>query len=87
MVAVPLLAAAYVGDALDRRFGTTPWLGLVAILVGLAIAGAGVFLVLRRYVQLNPVPPTSEAAREAGKRWQREIEERERRRESGEEEN
>ena len=86
VVGGPLLVAAYVGDALDRRLGTTPWLGLVSILLGLAVAGAGIFLVLRRYASGNPVPPTTDAAREAGRRWRREIEERERRRQAGEEE-
>lgn len=87
MVGGPLLIAATAGDALDRRLGTVPWLGLLSILVGLAVAGTGVFFVLRRYISLNPISPTSEAAREAGRRWQREIQERERRREAGEEEN
>ncbi len=86
VVGGPLLLAAYAGDALDRSFGTAPWLGLVSILIGLAVAGLGAFFVLRRYVKGNPVPPTSEAAREAGRRWRHEIEERERRREAGEEE-
>ena len=85
VVGVPLLVAAVAGDALDRRFGTTPWLGLALIVLGLGVAGAGMFWVLRRYMRLNPVPPTSEAAREAGRRWLREIEERERKREAGEE--
>lgn len=85
MVGGPLLVAAYVGDALDRQLGTTPWLGLLAIFVGLGVAGVGMFLVIRRYIRMNPVPPTSDAAREAGRQWQREIEERERRREGGEE--
>lgn len=86
MVGGPLLVAAYVGDALDRQLGTTPWLGLVAILVGLGVAGVGMFLVIRRYIRMNPVGPTSDAAREAGRRWQGEVEERERRREAGEQE-
>lgn len=86
MVGGPLLVAAYVGDALDRQLGTTPWLGLLAIVVGLSVAGAGMFLVIRRYIRMNPVGPTSDAAREAGRRWQGEVEERERRREAGEQE-
>lgn len=85
VVGGPLLVAAYVGDALDRQLGTTPWLGLVSILVGLTVAGALMFAVIRRYIRLNPVPPTSDAARQAGRRWEREIEERERHREAGEE--
>ena len=86
VVGGPLLVAAYLGEALDRQLGTAPSLALVSILLGLAVAGAGMFLVIRRHIKLNPVPPTSDAARQAGRRWQREIEERERRKEAGEEE-
>ena len=86
VVGLPLLAAAFVGDALDRQLGTAPVLGLVSILAGLAVAGLGAFVVLRRYLAANPDQPASEKARAAGRAWQREIEERERRREAGEEE-
>jgi len=86
VVGLPLLAAAFVGDALDRQLGTAPALGLVSILAGLALAGLGGFVVLRRYLAANPDQPASEKARAAGRAWQREIEERERRREAGEEE-
>jgi len=86
VVGIPLLAAAYFGDALDRQLGTTPTLGLVAILIGLAIAGLGTFFVLRRYLAANPDQPASEKAREAGRAWDREIQERERKREAGEDE-
>jgi len=85
VVGIPLLAAAYIGDTLDRQLGTTPTLGLVAILIGLAMAGLGTFLVLRRYLAANPDQPASEKAREAGRAWDREIQERERKREAGEE--
>lgn len=86
VVGIPLLAAAWIGDALDRQLGTAPTLGLVAILVGLGVAGLGAFFVLRRYLATNPDQPVSEKARAAGRAWQREIEERERQREAGEEE-
>jgi F0F1-type ATP synthase assembly protein I len=85
VVGIPLLAAALIGDALDRQLGTAPTLGLVAILIGLAVAGLGTFFVLRRYLASNPDEPVSDKAREAGRAWQREIEEKERRREAGEE--
>lgn len=84
VVGVPLLVAAFIGDALDRQLGTAPTLGLVSILLGLAIAALGTFFVLRRYLAANPDKPVSEKARSAGQAWQREIEERERRREEGE---
>lgn len=84
VVGIPLLAGAFVGDALDRQLGTTPTLGLVSILAGLAVAGVGAFFVLRRYLAANPDEPVSEKAREAGRAWEREIQERERKRETGE---
>ena len=85
VVGGPLLIAAYLGQKLDEQFGTAPTLGLVAILVGLAVAGLGMFLIIRRYIARNPTPPTSDAAREAGRRWEREIQEQEKKKESGEE--
>jgi len=86
VMAVPLVLAVYVGGWLDERTGTRPYLQLVAILLGLGAAAYGAFLVLRRYWVDNPVPPVSEEARRAGRRWDLEIEERERRREAGEDE-
>lgn len=85
VVGAPLLIAAVVGQTLDERFGTAPNLALVTMLLGLVLAGLGMFLIIRRYLALNPAQPTSEAAREAGRRWEREIQERERKREAGEE--
>jgi hypothetical protein len=84
VVGIPLLAAAWIGDTLDRNLGTTPTLGLVSILAGLAIAGLGTFLVLRRYLAANPDQPVSDKARAAGRAWDREIQERESKREAGE---
>ena len=85
VVGIPLLAAAWIGDTLDRSLGTTPTLGLVAILAGLAVAGLGAYIVLRRYLAANPAQPASDKARAAGRAWEREIQERERKREAGEE--
>jgi hypothetical protein len=85
VVGGPLLVAAYFGQKLDEAFGTTPNLALASILVGLAIAGLGMFVIIKRYIALNPVPPTSEAAREAGRRWEREIADQERKKDAGEE--
>ena len=59
--------------------------GLVSILVGLVVAGLGMFFVLKRYIAANPQQPVSDAAREAGRKWEREIAERERKKEAGEE--
>jgi hypothetical protein len=44
------------------------------------------FVVIRRYIAANPQEPVSDAAREAGRRWEREIAERERKKETGEDE-
>ena len=83
-VGVPLIVAAVAGNALDQRFGTSPAILLLLVLVGLGIAAVGVFLIIRRYLALNPIQPPSDSAREAGRRWEAEIEERQRRREAGE---
>ncbi len=85
VVGGPLLIAAVVGLKLDESFGTAPNLGLVSILVGLVIAGLGMFLVIKRYIDANPQQPVSDAAREAGRRWESEIAEQERKKEQGEE--
>ena len=85
VVGIPLLVAAFVGDTLDRQLGTAPALGLLSILVGLGVAGVGMFYVLRRYLAANSDQPVSEKAREAGRAWDREIADRERKREAGEE--
>ena len=77
-VGVPLFGAAWLSQILTQDTGAQ----LAIVLGGLAVAGLGMFLVIRRYIALNPVPPTSEAAREAGKRWEREIQEQEREKEA-----
>ena len=85
-IGVPLIAAAVGGNALDQRLGSAPWGLLSAILLGLVIAAVAVFLVIRGYVARNPIAPVSDASREAGRRWQAEIDEQERRREAGDDE-
>jgi F0F1-type ATP synthase assembly protein I len=85
VVGAPLLVAAVIGQKLDERFGTAPNLGLVSILVGLAVAGLGMYAVIKRYIDANPQQPVSDAAREAGRKWEREIAEQERKKEVGEE--
>lgn len=86
VMAIPMLVAVYAGAWLDDRLGTKPWLLLVAIFVGLGLAGLGSFAVLRRYWVAHPLPPVTEEARRAGRRWAAEIEEARRRKEAGEEE-
>ena len=85
VVGGPLLVGAIVGQKLDERFGTTPNLGLVSILVGLLVAGLGMYVVIKRYIDANPQQPVSDAAREAGRKWEREIADQERKKEAGEE--
>jgi F0F1-type ATP synthase assembly protein I len=80
MVAVPIALGAWLGQQVDDRLGIAPW-GLLALtFVGMALAGLAIAWLIRRTSGgLNP--PVSEAAREAGRRWQAEIDERERERE------
>ena len=80
VVGVPLFGAAWLSQTATQDTGAQ----LAIVLGGLAVAGLGMGLVIRRYIAMNPVPPTSEAAREAGRRWQREIEEQEREKEADE---
>jgi F0F1-type ATP synthase assembly protein I len=85
VVGGPLLIGAVVGQKLDERFGTTPMLLLVSILLGMAIAALGMFVVIKRYLAANPDQPVSDAAREAGRKWEREIQDQERKKQAGEE--
>ena len=50
-----------------------------------AVAGLGMYVVIKRYIDANPQQPVSDAAREAGRKWEREIAEQERKKEAGEE--
>lgn len=79
-VAVPLFGAAWLSQNLTHDTG-----GQLAIMLGgLTLAGVGMFIVIRRFIALNPAVPTSDAAREAGQRWDREIEEDRRKKEADE---
>ena len=79
-VAVPLFAAAWLSQQVTQDTSVQ----LLIVLAGLAVAGVGMYGVIRRYLASNPVPPTTEAARDAGRKWEREIEERARKKEVGE---
>ena len=81
IIAVPIALGAWLGLKLDQALGTSPWGLLGLIFVGMAAAGGGVALLIKRYAEENPVQPSSERAREAGRAWQREIDEEQRRRE------
>ena len=80
-IAVPIALGAWLGVKLDAALGTSPWGLLGLIFVGMAAAGGGVALLIKRYTEENPVMPSSERARTAGHAWQTEQDEEERRRE------
>ncbi len=80
-IAVPIALGAWLGLKLDERAGTSPWGLLGLIFAGMVIAGAGVAVLIKRYSEDNPVRPSTEGAREAGRRWERELAEQERKRE------
>jgi F0F1-type ATP synthase assembly protein I len=80
-IAVPIALGAWLGLKVDQALGTSPWGLLGLIFVGMLAAGGGVALLIKRFAEENPVTPSSERAREAGRRWQREDDEEERRRE------
>ena len=82
-IAVPIALGAWLGLKLDAALGTSPWGLLGLIFVGMAAAGGGVALLIKRYTEENPVTPSTERAREAGRRWQAEIDEEQRRRDEG----
>ena len=77
-VGAPLLVAAWLSQQVTQETG----IQLAIVMAGLAVAGVGMYVVIRRYIALNPVPPTSDAAREAGRAWEREIMEQERKRDA-----
>ena len=85
MVAVPIALGAWLGLKLDEAIGTEPWGLLALIFAGMIVAGAGVWGLIKRHSDANPIRQSSDRAREAGRRWEAEIRERERRREAGEE--
>ena len=77
-IAVPIALGAWLGVKLDAALGTSPWGLLGLIFVGMAAAGGGVALLIKRYTDENPITPSSERAREAGRKWQAEVDEAER---------
>lgn len=49
LLIVSPLVGFWVGDWLDRRFHTGPWLGIAGLVVGFAAAGRETYLIYRRY--------------------------------------
>ena len=78
-IAVPIALGAWLGLKLDAALGTSPWGLLGLIFLGMAAAGGGVIVLIKRFAEENPVTPSSERAREAGRTWQAETAEEERR--------
>ena len=49
LLIVSPLVGFWIGDWLDRRAGTGPWLGIAGLVVGFAAAGRETYLIYRRY--------------------------------------
>lgn len=81
-VAAPLFGAAWLSQNVTKDTGTQ----LAIVMAGLVVAGLGMYVVLRRYLAKNPDEPVTERAREAGRTWEAELREAERKREMGEDE-
>lgn len=82
-MAVPIALGAWLGLKLDEAAGTSPWGLLGLIFLGMVLAGVGVWMQIKRFVDENPVRPSTERARQAGRRWEAEIQERQRERDEG----
>ncbi len=49
LLIVSPLVGFFLGSWLDRRFGTSPWLLLVGLVLGFVAAGRETYLIYRRY--------------------------------------
>lgn len=49
LLIVSPLVGFFLGSALDRWLKTTPWIGLVGLILGFAAAGRETYLIYRRY--------------------------------------
>ena len=50
LIVAPLVGF-FIGNWLDRRFKTSPWLGIIGLILGFAAAGRETFLIYRRYLE------------------------------------
>lgn len=50
LLIVAPLVGFWIGDWLDRRFKTAPWLGILGLAVGFAAAGRETYRIYRRYM-------------------------------------
>lgn len=62
--AVSILAFLYLGQWLDRKLGTTPWLLIVGVFTG---AGAGFYSMYRKLMAANAREDAARKARREGK--------------------
>jgi F0F1-type ATP synthase assembly protein I len=57
LVAIPTLLIVsplvgfFLGDLGDKRFHTSPWLGLIGLVLGFVAAGREVWRIYRRYLE------------------------------------
>lgn len=49
LLIVAPLVGFFLGSWFDRRFKTTPWLGILGLVLGFAAAGRETYLIYRRY--------------------------------------
>jgi F0F1-type ATP synthase assembly protein I len=49
LLIVAPLVGFFAGSWVDRRFKTTPWLGILGLILGFAAAGRETYLIYRRY--------------------------------------
>ncbi len=50
LLIVSPLAGFFLGSLLDRRIGTSPWFGIVGLIIGFAAAGRETYQIYRRYM-------------------------------------
>lgn len=50
LLIVSPLAGFYFGSLLDRRINSSPWFGIVGLIVGFAAAGRETYRIYRRYL-------------------------------------
>ena len=50
LLIVSPLVGFFLGGWLDRRFGTSPWLGIIGLILGFAAAGRETYRIYRRYL-------------------------------------
>ncbi len=50
LLIVAPLVGFFLGSWFDRRFKTTPWIGIVGLVLGFAAAGRETYLIYRRYL-------------------------------------